>query len=291
MGAGTEHDDDTTRAGTPEGDGTEASQGERAARTAVGVSRRRLLTTTLSAAALAAASTYAASDAVAHRPRKHSPTYRVCPRPELETARRDARVVWRGQPAERLVCLTFDDGPDPRWTPMVLDLLARHDARATFFVLGSHVVAHPDVARATAQRGHEIASHGWDHQDMTVLEQTPLLDEFRRTHDAIVEHTGTTPRLVRPPWGRIDSPGLWAASEHGYDIALWSHHLPTDGAAAKVDRDIETASPGMVVLCHDGRGTPAESLFVEVERLVATLTADGYRFVTVSEMLAAPEAP
>ena len=278
-----------TRAGSPE-TGAPAPQDERAARDGQGVSRRRVLTSTLTAAALAAASTYTASDAVARRPRKHSPTYRVSPRPELQTTRRDSRVVWRGHPAERLVCLTFDDGPDPRWTPMVLDLLARHDARATFFALGSHVVAHPDVARATVAAGHEIASHGWDHKDMTILEPEPLLDDVRRTHEAIVEHTGATPRLVRPPWGRIDSPGLWTASEHGYDVALWSHHLPTDGAAAKVDRDIETASPGMIVLCHDGRGTPAESLFVEVERLVATLTADGYRFVPVSEMLAAPEA-
>lgn len=260
-------------------------------RASEGVSRRRLLTTTLSAAAVAAATTFAATDSVARGPQKHGPTYRVSPRPELEHDRRASRVIWRGCPSARLVALTFDDGPDPRWTPMVLDLLGRHDARATFFMLGSHVVAHPGVARAVVAAGHEVASHGWDHKDMTVLEQEPLMADMRRTHEAIVEHVGVTPALVRPPWGRIDSPGLFAASELGYDVALWSHHLPTEGAAAKVDRDIATASPGMVILCHDGRGTPAESLFVEVERLVATLTADGYSFVTVSEMLDAAEAP
>ena len=254
------------------------------------MSRRRLLTSTLSAAALAAATTYAATDAVARRPQKHSPTFRVSPRPETQHERRASQVVWRGCPAERLVSLTFDDGPDPRWTPMVLDLLAAHGARATFFMLGSGVTAHPDVARDVVAAGHEVASHGWDHRDMTLLEQDALMTDLRRTHDAIVAHTGVAPRLVRPPWGRIDSPGLFAASELGYDVALWSHHLPTDGAAAKVDHDIATASPGMIVLCHDGRGTPAASLYVEVERLVATLTAQGYRFVSVSEMIVAAQA-
>lgn len=288
MGARTRDDSVIARAAARTG--TSAPPPDAHAR-AEGVSRRRLLTTTFSAAALAAVTTYAATESVARGPQKHSPTYRVSPRPELVRDRRASRVIWRGCPAERLIALTFDDGPDPRWTPLVLDLLARHGAQATFFMLGSHVVAHPEVARAVVAAGHEVASHGWDHKDMTVLEQEALMADMRRTHDAIVEHTGASPVLVRPPWGRIDSPGLFAASELGYDVALWSHHLPTDGAAAKVDHDIATASPGMVVLCHDGRGTPAESLFVEVERLVETLTADGYSFVTISDMLDAAEAP
>lgn len=112
----------------------------------------------------------------------------------------------------------------------------------------------------------------------------------RRAHEALVDVTGTTPRLLRPPYGRMDAPVLYAAAELDYDVALWSHHLPTDGAEAKVDRDLATASPGMVILCHDGRGTPAESLYAAVERLVRTLTERGMRFVTMSEIVDAVPA-
>ncbi|QIK83267.1 polysaccharide deacetylase family protein [Sanguibacter sp. HDW7] len=234
----------------------------------------------------------AAGGAVAEASRKdhRSPVYRVSPRPETRTTACGARVVWRTGCAEPFVALTFDDGPDPRWTPTVLELLARHDARATFFQHGSAALEHPDVARAVVDGGHEVGSHGWDHTDLTRFEPAECLDVLGRTHDALVRATGTTPRWLRPPYGRMDAPVLYAAAELGYDVALWSHHLPTDGAEAKVDRDLATASPGMVILCHDGRGTPAPSLYVAVERLVRTLTERGMRFVTMSEIYDAAPA-
>jgi len=215
---------------------------------------------------------------------RRSPTYRVSPRPETRTTACAARVVWRTGCAEPYVALTFDDGPDPRWTPLVLDLLARYDAHATFFQHGSAALEHPEVARAVAAAGHEIGSHGWDHTDLTRFEPAECLDLLARTHDTLVETTGAVPRWLRPPYGRLDAPVLYAAAELGYDVALWSHHLPTDGAEATVDRDLATASPGMVILCHDGRGTPAPSLYVAVERLVRTLTERGMRLVTMSEI-------
>lgn len=198
--------------------------------------------------------------------------------------------MWRTGCAEPLVALTFDDGPDPRWTPLVLDLLARHEAHATFFQHGSSALEHPGVARAVVDGGHEIGSHGWDHTDLTRLDAQSCLDALARTHEALVTTTATTPRWMRPPYGRLDAPVLYAAAELGYDVALWSHHLPTEGAETKVDRDLATASPGMIILCHDGRGTPAESLYVALERLVQKLTERGIRFVTMSEMDAAAAA-
>lgn len=258
--------------------------------TAPGLTRRRLLTTSGVSALAAGLTVLAAEEARAAQGRRKSPTHRVSPRPETVASAVAAQIVWRAEPAEQLVSLTFDDGPDPRWTPRVLEVLARHDARATFFQLGDAVERHPGVARDVVQAGHEVANHGWGHRDLTDLPAAELRENLGRTHAAIEAATGAAPTLVRPPWGRIDAPGLFVAAELGYRVALWSHHLPTDGAERKVDHNLGCATAGMIMLCHDGRSTPAESLYVAVDRLVARLTGDGYRFVTTSALLDAPTA-
>lgn len=255
-----------------------------------GVARRTLLRTGGLAAVAAAIGGVTGDTVGIARADRRSPTYRVSPRPETEQTARAARVVWRTECAQPQVALTFDDGPDPQWTPVALDLLDRHGARATFFQMGSSVERWPELSRQVLDAGHEIGSHGWDHTDLTRYETTDAVADLARTHDAIGAATAMTPRWFRPPWGRMDSPVLYAAAGLGYDVALWSHHLPTDGAEAKVDRDLATASPGMIILCHDGRGTPADSLYVAVERLVRTLTDRGFLPVTLSEMTASAPA-
>ena len=253
------------------------------------ISRRHLLGASALSAATAVAVLSAAGPGASPRPARKSPTERVPPRPETSTAASAATVLWRAQPVDKLVALTFDDGPDPRWTPLVLDALADHGAQATFFQMGDAVREHPEVTWAVHAAGHEVASHSARHTDLTDLDYDDLWANLSATHEAISDVIGAPPTLLRPPYGRIDSLGLFAAAELGYQVAMWSHHLPTQDAEAKVDRDVATASPGMIILCHDGRGTPEESLYVAVRRLLRELTADGYRFVTVSELLAAPQ--
>lgn len=252
-------------------------------------SRRQLL----GASALSAATAVGVLEATSQRPRlrpaRKSPTDRVPPRRERATAASRTEVFWRAQTTDRLVALTFDDGPDPRWTPLVLDALADHGARATFFQMGDAVRKHPAVTQQVHAAGHEVASHTARHTDLTDLSYDELWDNLTLAHEAITDATGTPPALLRPPYGRIDSLGLFAAAELGYQVAMWSHHLPTWDAEAKVDLDVATASPGMIILCHDGRGTPEESLYVAVRRLLSELTADGYTFVTVSDQLAAEQ--
>lgn len=221
--------------------------------------------------------------------RRLSPTDRVAPRPQDSTVASRTEVFWRTQPVDRLVSITFDDGPDPRWTPQVLDALAEHDARATFFQMGDAVAEHPEITREVHDAGHEVASHGAGHLDLSTMSVEEIRENLGSTHDAIASATGVAPRLVRPPWGRIDAPGLIVASDLGCDVALWSHHLPTENAERTVSANIATASPGMIILCHDGRSTPADSLFVAVRRLLAEMTDEGYTFVTVSELRAAEQ--
>lgn len=252
-----------------------------------GFTRRRLIGASALSALTAAGAVFAADTVAGTRTHHKSPTERVAPRPEKVTTAVRTEVFWRAQPTEKLVSLTFDDGPDPQWTPTVLELLAEYDARSTFFQLGDEVERHPELARQVANAGHEVGSHGCSHQDFTDLSADELRENLGRADESIRAATGITPTLVRPPWGRIDSPGMFVAAEFGYQVALWSHHLPTDGAEQKVDLNIATASPGMIVLCHDGRSTPADSLYVAVRRLLTELTDQGYRFVTVSDLLSA----
>ena len=254
------------------------------------ISRRQLLGASALSAVSAAAVMGAAGPSSPLRPARKSPTDRVPPRRETSTAAARTEVFWRVSTADKLVALTFDDGPDPRWTPLVLDALADHGAQATFFQMGDAVRAHPAVTEAVHAAGHEVASHSARHTDLTDLSYDELWDNLTLTHEAISDVTGTPPTLLRPPYGRIDSLGLFAAAELGYQVALWSHHLPTWDAEAKVDLDVATASPGTIILCHDGRGTPEEALYVAVRRLLSELTADGYAFVTVSDLLAASQS-
>jgi len=154
-------------------------------------------------------------------------------------------VLFQGSPDRDEVCLTFDDGPDPRWTPMVLDMLAELGASATFFVLGEAVAAHPDLVARQAETGHEVGVHNWVHTDVYGVEVDALRDSVDRTITAIQNAGAPQPALWRPPYGRVDAPALMVAAERDLDILLWSEHTPT----AQLARDVaETA--------HAGRGRP-----------------------------------
>lgn len=162
------------------------------------------------------------------------------------------RVPCRGRSAG--VALTFDDGPDPRGTPRILETLAKHDARATFFVLGRQVRAHPELARAIVDAGHEIALHGHDHAVSRGFWRPALTEDLRRAAEAVEEVCGVRPRLYRPPAGIVVPSLLDAAGARGLQVVGWSIR-PRDGlgvpAAEVEDRVLRAVAPGDVVLLHD----------------------------------------
>jgi peptidoglycan/xylan/chitin deacetylase (PgdA/CDA1 family) len=197
------------------------------------------------------------------------------------------RVTFRTSPLDRVVALTFDDGPTVAWTPLVLSMLASHQAKATFFLVGDRVLANPGLARAAAAAGHELGNHTWTHSDLTRHGSAFIADSLQRTHNVIEEVTGATPRLLRPPWGRIDSVGLAACTRLHYDVILWSEHVTGSDATADVTRIQRVVTPGTIVLAHDGGREPNRHLIRAVDTLVASLRRADYTFVTVSELLAA----
>ena len=196
------------------------------------------------------------------------------------------QVVWRAEPATPSVALTFDDGPDPRWTPRVLDLLARHGARATFYVVGSRAQRHPDLLRRVVDAGHELGNHSWSHTDLATAPREVVRAELTRTAEVVQDLTGRRMATVRPPWGHIDPVGLLTAAELGCSVVLWSELVRAEAAQVDLQHCLREVRSGSVVLAHDGGPTPDEGVLVAVDALLIGLRDKGLRTATVSDLLA-----
>jgi peptidoglycan/xylan/chitin deacetylase (PgdA/CDA1 family) len=197
-----------------------------------------------------------------------------------------ATVTFRAAPSAMVIALTIDDGPTREWTPQVLSILRRHGAKATFFRVGRRAQDAADLVAQTAEEGHEQGNHTWAHDDLTQHDEAFDLSTLQRTHDFLAKLTGQPPAVCRPPYGRIDSVGLAVCAELHYGVALWSHHVTGSNPTGGVNVILRRATPGSIVLAHDGGPEPNASLIQQLDRLVASLTDTGYRFVTVSELLA-----
>jgi peptidoglycan-N-acetylglucosamine deacetylase len=127
-----------------------------------------------------------------------------------------------GQGRADHVALTFDDGPDPAWTPAFLEVLAEWQMHATFFMLGSMAAREPALAAEVAAAGHEVAVHGWAHRYTVLRSPWAVADDLTRARDAVAGATGAQPRFYRPPYGVLSSGALAAARRLGLTPVLWT---------------------------------------------------------------------
>ncbi|MEV3973533.1 polysaccharide deacetylase family protein [Streptomyces sp. NPDC050698] len=182
----------------------------------------------------------------------------------------------------KCIALTFDDGPAAPETATLLNHLAPYKARVTFFTVGQNVTAHPELVRAEAKAGHEVCNHSWNHPDLTKLTSEQVAYQLNRTSAAIKTATGKAPTCFRPPYGAINatvkaattlSPVLW-----DIDTEDWKYRNSTKVAQTVIAK----ARRNSVVLMHDIHPTSVAA----VPRILRTLTAEGFRFVTVSHLRA-----
>jgi peptidoglycan/xylan/chitin deacetylase (PgdA/CDA1 family) len=194
-------------------------------------------------------------------------------------------LFWRADTTAEVVALTFDDGPDPRYTPEVLRILDDHDAVATFFLQGNHTADHPDLAAEITDR-HAVGNHTYSHADLGTATADHARRELLRAHDVLTDVTGVEPTLFRPPYGRFSGAVGMAAARMGYDIALWSDHINSrDSVRHNVDRLSDSVVPGDIILAHDGGRLPNRTVIDALPALLDMLAERGLRLVTVADLL------
>jgi peptidoglycan/xylan/chitin deacetylase (PgdA/CDA1 family) len=191
------------------------------------------------------------------------------------------------------IAITFDDGPRTILTPKLLDLLAAHHIKATFFVIGQNVAEHPEIVERAAREGHEIGNHTWAHPKLGKMSDDAVRRDLSRADDAIKRAIGTRPTLLRPPYGSITSRQKnWIHEEFGYRIILWDVD-PLDwkrpGPMTVCNRIVKETRPGSIVLSHDIHPGTIAAMPATLDQL----EAKGFKFVTVSELIemAKPETP
>ncbi len=197
--------------------------------------------------------------------------------------------VCRGNASRRCVALTFDDGPDARSTPALLELLRARSVEAAFFCVGNRVAAHPDLATRIVGGGHLLENHTYAHSKATNLFSVNRLRmELMRTQTVIQQATGTAPLLFRPPMGLSNPRVFRVARSLGLTVVGWSARgLDTkltepEQIVARIERRL---TPGAIILLHDGN-IPAERLVVTVKMLLDRLHALGFEVVRLDQLLA-----
>lgn len=184
------------------------------------------------------------------------------------------------------VAMTFDDGPNATLTPKLLDLLAAHHMKATFFVVGQNAAEYPEILKRAVREGHEIANHSWSHPNLGKMADDVVRRELQKTDDAIKEAIGTRPTLMRPPYGSLTArQKTWIHETFGYRIIIWDVD-PLDwkrpGPSVVTHRIVSEARPGSIILAHDIHPPTIEAMPATFDQL----QEKGFKFVTVSELLA-----
>jgi cellulose synthase/poly-beta-1,6-N-acetylglucosamine synthase-like glycosyltransferase/peptidoglycan/xylan/chitin deacetylase (PgdA/CDA1 family) len=227
---------------------------------------------------------------VAHAPLAGSP-------PLLAGA--SGRLVAREQPAGRRIALTFDDGPDPRWTPRIAATLKRLGVPATFFVIGSEAVRHPDVVRMLHRDGFELGNHTFTHSDLAALPHWERSLQLGLTESALAGIVGVRARLLRPPYSSEPNAvtpkqarALNDVAGDGYVVVL-ADFDGEDWRRPGVSEIARAITPkgrtGGVILLHDGGGNRSETV-AALNRVVPPLKARGFKFVRVSDLAGIPQS-
>lgn len=193
-------------------------------------------------------------------------------------------------PQSKVIALTFDDVPDPRFTPQLLDVLKAYHVKATFFVVGSRAQKHPALVKRMIREGHAVGNHSYNHPQFVKLNMHDFRAQIIQTENIIQTLAGYKPKLIRPPYGDISEPQLKWAKYHGYKLVNWNvDSLDWKGLSKTQVRNniLAHAGKGAIILQHGGggHGSNLSGTIEALPEVITILRKRGYTFVTVPQLL------
>jgi peptidoglycan/xylan/chitin deacetylase (PgdA/CDA1 family) len=193
------------------------------------------------------------------------------------------RFLWRLPALQPQVALTFDDGPDPVYTPALLDLLAQNGIKASFFVIGEKAEQHPELLRRMADEGHAIGGHTWTHREIVTLSRLELESELTRCRDLIRKASGVDTVLFRPPRGRVNLSSIHQVCQSGYCLVHWTKtysDYQRDGVSKLIERFRQNRPVARdIVLLHDHN----EYTVAALKALIPEWQSEGIGFATIAQ--------
>jgi peptidoglycan-N-acetylglucosamine deacetylase len=199
------------------------------------------------------------------------------------------KMVYKKKTNQKVISLTFDDGPDAIYTPQILEVLKEKNIRATFFVIGQQVKKHPEILKRIVNEGHAIGNHSWSHVDFTKLTASQLRKEIKLTEAELINHVGEATTILRPPFGNFTKVDFHIIDNLGYKVIMWSINtldwlgLNCEQIISIVERDL---SEGAIMLQHC-IGTPGkfDSTVKALPIIIDKLTDEGYKILTIPKLL------
>ncbi|MFH0795038.1 MAG: polysaccharide deacetylase family protein [bacterium] len=196
------------------------------------------------------------------------------------------RVIYSGPTSSKKIALTFDDGPNSKFTPQFVEFLTENQIPATFFLLGENVKANPKTTRLLVEKGFEIGNHSWDHKDMHKLSEEEIRNEIVETQNTIESVAGVRPKLFRPPYGNTNAAVARICEGETMEVINWTLDTNDWREGQTGEKIVEEAMAktrgGTIILMHD-RTTKTLNA---VKEMIAPLKSKGYEFCSVSEILA-----
>jgi peptidoglycan/xylan/chitin deacetylase (PgdA/CDA1 family) len=197
------------------------------------------------------------------------------------------RLFYHGNVNLPEIALTFDDGPNPPFTTQILDVLRRHNVKASFFDVGYLAQHYPGLVQQEVADGHVVGNHTWDHAHLPALSTNDITAEINNTSDELQKITGTRPTFFRPPYGETDARTLTVVNNLGLTTFLWNnmaYDWLTPAPSVISSRVTGVARNGMIILLHDGGGDRTNTV-AALSIIIPNLQARGFRFVTLQQLV------
>lgn len=200
-------------------------------------------------------------------------------------------IIKRGRNDEKLIALTFDDGPDEDFTPQILDTLKKYNVKATFFVMGQKVGWNPEIVKRQHEEGHEIGNHTFTHINVSKRAYSEIDNEITKTQQIIKDTIGEEPKIFRPPYRAISKNMCSIVKDKNMNVILWSNLDPRDWSNPGVyyisNTIVSNVQNGSIILLHDYnsvRNSKSQTIQA-LDVFIPQLQEKGYKFVTISELV------